>query len=293
MGDTRWMRMGELSGLSGVPRHTIHYYIKKGLLPEPRRTGRTSAYYDSSHLKRLEEIEAIRQERNTPLDFVKAELESSQEAGEGKRRTRIERTRSSGGDERADAKHVERKREITEAAIEFFSNEGYYRTGIKDITDRVGMSTGTFYLYFTSKEELFSHAVTTALRDILTEVNYLIEKEKDFKKRLVLRIAAMDRHYTRFSRIITQLRAEAIIPGSWAEAGVTEVYNELALPVINDLRIAMDKGMIRRLDPELLACAIIGMSDWLMSRKNLDHAYSLDDVMTFMVDMLLGAIEAT
>jgi len=282
MSDPNWMRIGELSRLSGVPRHTIHYYIKKGLLPETRRTGKTSAYYDASHLARLKEIEAIREERRTPLDFIKAELDSSQNAEGRPSRVKGQALQSTRD---AEAKQVKIKRDITDAAIELFSREGYYRTGVKDITDHLGISTGTFYRYFESKQELFSHAVATSLKDILTEINYAIDKEKDLKKRMALRLAAMDRHYLRFSRIIYQLRAEAGVSGSWAEAGIVDIYHELALPIINDLRLAAEKGLIREVDFELAACSWIGAADIVLFRKNLDRKYSSEEVINSMVDL--------
>ena len=42
----RRMRMAELERLSGVPRETIHYYLREGLLPAPSRQGKTQALYD-------------------------------------------------------------------------------------------------------------------------------------------------------------------------------------------------------------------------------------------------------
>lgn len=101
---------------------------------------------------------------------------------------------------------------------------------------------------------------------------------------MALRLSAMDRHYLRFSRIIYQLRAEAGVSGSWAEAGVVDIYHELALPIINDLRLAAEKGLIREVDFELAACSWIGAADIVLFRKNLDRKYSSEEVINPMVD---------
>ncbi len=37
------LRMAELSARSGMPRETIHFYLREGLLPRPRKGGRTVA----------------------------------------------------------------------------------------------------------------------------------------------------------------------------------------------------------------------------------------------------------
>lgn len=51
----------ELSEKSGIPPRTIRYYISKNLLMGPAEVGRNAVYTDS-HLARLEEIQALKQQ---------------------------------------------------------------------------------------------------------------------------------------------------------------------------------------------------------------------------------------
>ena len=44
---------------------------------------------------------------------------------------------------------------ILDAAHEVFKNTGYYGSSISEITRRCGISMGTFYHYFTNKEQVF------------------------------------------------------------------------------------------------------------------------------------------
>lgn len=66
------MRMRDLERLSGVGRETIRFYINDGLLPEPERTGRNSAWYDARFLSRLRLIRELREKRFLPLHVIKA-----------------------------------------------------------------------------------------------------------------------------------------------------------------------------------------------------------------------------
>lgn len=50
---------------------------------------------------------------------------------------------------------AELKEKIIQAAIESFSQTGFDRTKMEDIAKRLGLSKGTIYLYFKSKEDLF------------------------------------------------------------------------------------------------------------------------------------------
>ncbi len=56
-----------------------------------------------------------------------------------------------------------RRRAITTTAWEAFRENGFERTTMSEISDRVGGSKATLYSYFKSKEELFAAAVQQAM----------------------------------------------------------------------------------------------------------------------------------
>lgn len=70
------LRMAELSARSGVPRETIHFYLREGLLPRPRKGGRTVAYYGEEHLERLRTIRRLREEKYLPLAVIRRLLDA-------------------------------------------------------------------------------------------------------------------------------------------------------------------------------------------------------------------------
>ncbi len=68
------LRIGELVRLTGVSRATIQHYLNEGLLPRPRKTGQTMAYYDVSTVERVRLIKDL-QRRHLPLQAIRALLE--------------------------------------------------------------------------------------------------------------------------------------------------------------------------------------------------------------------------
>lgn len=48
----------------------------------------------------------------------------------------------------------QKKRKILEKAFELFRKNGYTDTKVEDITRKLGISKGSFYTYFKTKEEL-------------------------------------------------------------------------------------------------------------------------------------------
>jgi DNA-binding transcriptional MerR regulator len=77
------MRMAELARRSGIARETIHYYLREGLLPPPERKGKTSAFYDDSHLERLRLIRRLRDEKYLPVAVIRSMFEAGLEVEDG------------------------------------------------------------------------------------------------------------------------------------------------------------------------------------------------------------------
>ena len=132
MSDQTFMRIKELEQRSGVPRTTIHFYLRQGLLHSPNKTGRTMAYYDESHLKRLQDIQNIKGNIRMPLPFLKEKIAAlTREGKEG----RIKVMQSMKDVATTTKAKDSKRRKIVEAAIQVFSQKGYHRTKVQDITN--------------------------------------------------------------------------------------------------------------------------------------------------------------
>ena len=71
---------------------------------------------------------------------------------------------------------VERKNEILDAAEILFTTKGYVETTVIDILKAVGIAKGTFYYYFTSKEEVLD-AILVRLVDSDVEKMQAVAKD--------------------------------------------------------------------------------------------------------------------
>lgn len=59
--------MAELERRSGVPRTTIHYYLRNGLLPPAKKTAHNAAVYDQRHLQLVKAVGRLREGPAGPL----------------------------------------------------------------------------------------------------------------------------------------------------------------------------------------------------------------------------------
>jgi hypothetical protein len=71
------MRIKQLAAASGLPKTTIHYYTREGLLHPPAKSSANSATYDASHLARLRLISQLRSAEGgaLPVFHVKRAIE--------------------------------------------------------------------------------------------------------------------------------------------------------------------------------------------------------------------------
>ena len=68
--------MKEIETVSGVPRSTIHYYLREGILPAAQKSARNAAIYDQRHLDRLIAIDRLKKRReHLPLGLLKRAAE--------------------------------------------------------------------------------------------------------------------------------------------------------------------------------------------------------------------------
>lgn len=67
-----------------------------------------------------------------------------------------------------------RPAELTSAALDLFVERGYAATRLEDVAARAGVSKGTLYLYFDSKEALFQAVVREGLLPALAEGEALV-----------------------------------------------------------------------------------------------------------------------
>ena len=151
---------------------------------------------------------------------------------------------------------------LLEAAESVFAEHGYHDASVVKITEAAGVGQGTFYLYFSSKQDVFDELV----RDLNRRVRRAMkEASSKGKTRLEAEILGF-RAYFHFTaehpalyRIIRQ--AEFVSPDM-----LRYHYDRLSSGYVAALREAVARGEIAKLDPEVAAWAFMGMGELIGMR---------------------------
>ncbi|HYD37950.1 MAG TPA: TetR/AcrR family transcriptional regulator [Allosphingosinicella sp.] len=172
----------------------------------------------------------------------------------------------------------EKRQEIVEIAAQLFEEQGYDRTSMSQISQRLGGSKATLYGYFKSKEELL---LATLDYDVGEQADRLMNQllgAKSLRKGLVLLgIGYMERLLDR--RPISNVR---IVSSQPEESGIGRIfYENVLLPawqrLANRFRMMMDEGLLRRADPWVAAMHWKGLVEWDMFDRRLMGAISEGD----------------
>lgn len=156
------------------------------------------------------------------------------------------------------AKGEATRQRLMDAAEEIFGTKGFYQTSVTDITTKAGVAQGTFYLYFPSKNEIFKALVEHLSHVLRKETELAAAKGKDRLEAERLGIEAFYRFVDKHRNLYRIIRQAEFVD----EELFRWYYKRMANGYVRKLSEAMDRGEIRRMDPEMLAWSLMGLSDY-------------------------------
>lgn len=74
---------------------------------------------------------------------------------------------------------MKKKKMIMEKSMELFAKKGFNATSVQEITDYCGISKGSFYLSFKSKDEMIFSLIDHYMMRIVEEIDQLVKKNKE------------------------------------------------------------------------------------------------------------------
>ena len=140
---------------------------------------------------------------------------------------------------------AERPQEILEAAFTEFSRNGYATTTLDQIAERAGVTKGTIYVYFDSKEHLFISMVREVTKATLDTVHDTFETHEGSTADLLrAQFSFIYQHIVEDRRrreVVRMLIAEAPRFPELAD----RYYEEILRPCLELLKQAIQRGMDR------------------------------------------------
>jgi AcrR family transcriptional regulator len=192
---------------------------------------------------------------------------------------------------------AERPAEILDAAFEEFVKSGYAATRLEDVAKRAGVTKGTIYFYFETKERVFDEMIRHVSRSIFPELEgFAAALTGCYAARLQALIVFVYRRVAE-DRVARETLRFLISEGSRFPDLVDRHYDEFMRPVIERFHALLAAGVAAgefRASPaitftELIMSPALLLSVWSLlfeGRRKIDFAAFIDA----NVDLLMNGL---
>lgn len=181
------------------------------------------------------------------------------------------------------------RQELLTAARGVLAKKGYHNTKITDIAAAADIGVGTFYLYYPTKDALFlelvqetAQALQTAIEDARSQVEHPVD-----------RVRAVNLAFFRFARENRELFTIIFGHGNTFDGLLRRVYALFVADAAQHLADGMGQEVFRRLPPEVIANALVGMSAQVVSWWVEQDQRSAEEIAEVMTNFVLYGLLRT
>jgi AcrR family transcriptional regulator len=188
----------------------------------------------------------------------------------------------------------ERRQQILEAALAVFAQKGFHAANVSDVAAQAGVSQGTIYWYFKSKDELLTAALFSLFEDFeqeavapLAQCATAVEKLRALGRSMVDFVASAQGILTLFLEYWASSAQRTEAGQSWVNLLVT--YKGAIVAVIEQ---GIEDGEFKSVDAESMAWALMAAYDGLAVYTMLMPDLDLGRTSEAFVEALLSGLLA-
>ena len=190
----------------------------------------------------------------------------------------------------ADEKPTNTKGRILDAALDIFSNKGYYKSRMDDIVDEARVSKGSIYFHFPNKERLFL-ALVDQFADVLERnVEEAISQEAEGIDRVRAAVKSVLTTFGKYRRPAKLLLVQAVGLGAVFEQKRQEVHERFAGMIQTFLDEAVAVGDIPPVNTKVAAHAWMGAIYTLVIQWVMTAEPSQEEIIENLLPLLLRSV---
>ncbi len=161
-------------------------------------------------------------------------------------------------EERRARRKTARREAILAAARRVFAEKGFEGTTIADVARKAGVASGTVYLYFDSKLQIFA-ALSAVLFEAIDDATVIPDPPTDLRPAVEVRVQSVFRAVGKHRDLLRLIFLNPDLRTELADH-MSSTGEERLQPLEQILRNAMEGGIVREGDPKMLARLVIGMA---------------------------------
>lgn len=188
----------------------------------------------------------------------------------------------------------ERRAHIMQAALACFTRKGYNNTTMDDIAAESGLSKGSLYWYFKSKDDLFAAAIMSLLMDVGEEAVAALEQyttASDKLRALAQSAANLSKKVEGFFSLFLEFWASSPRREEAGQlwVGLLVQYKDIVVEVIEE---GIRNGEFKPVDAEQLVWALLAAYDGLAAYIVLIPDMDLERVSQVFIETLVDGLAA-
>lgn len=187
---------------------------------------------------------------------------------------------------------IQMKEKIIEKAIELFEKKGFSTTSIQDVVDELGVTKGSFYYYFSSKEQLLMDIYNEYITNLLDRQTKIIaNKTLSPKEQLIeiIRLLIDDliengpraRIYFREMRHLSEAHINTI----------KKIRKQFRKNIEMVIKTGEEQGVFKtQLPADILAFALLGLTNWSYNWYTPDGEIPPEELVEIYSELLLTGL---
>lgn len=188
----------------------------------------------------------------------------------------------------------ERRRQILEAALAVFGQQGFHAANVSDVAAQAGVSQGTIYWYFESKDKLLEAALLSLVEDLGQSAVKALEKCSTASEKLraladsMVGLADMaEGLFTMFLEFWASSARREEAGQLWTDVLVG--YKDVVVGIIEE---GVASGEFKPVDAEALAWALMAAYDGLAAYIMLMPDLDLGSSSRAVIETLLSGLQS-
>ncbi len=264
---TETLTISALERLTGVTRTTIHYYIRRGLLPQAAKTAASRSLYSGDHVRILRRIEELKRD-GLSLTEIKKELRPAVDSAN-------ENSTHLAGRER---ERIHQR--IVQVAAEHFVSYGYEGTHVSTIIEKAGITPHVFYSHFTGKSQLLAECFSAFVDSNMALLAPQLASTDDVGQRLLYKVIGNLRSRAMGVDVMTLIRSGEIQRDADFRGPIEDAWGKVLGHIMADLAdMRPSDAPPSPVPDELIAYALVGAFDNTYVRSTWDDTYTPADVL--------------
>ncbi len=184
-----------------------------------------------------------------------------------------------------------RSRAILETAAKLICVKGYAGTGIQEIAEACDLTKAGLYHYIQSKEnlllEIMSYGMDLFEEQVLSQVVDIANPLERLEACMAKNIKLVTRGWSKEITII--LHEHATLHGPAAKQ-INARKKRYVRFLEDSFQEAVDKGLIRKVNPKIAAFSFLGMVLWIYKWFQPDGKLTDDEIAEGMIDLLFSGL---